>query len=849
MRPSRASRQDLVQALRRAGARPFSGKNLCCPFHHDRSPSASIFQGQDGHWRFKCHGCGVMGDAWDISAKADRIPLHEWLHENPDLAAPTTEGSYMGTVVDDTLDDDLADGIGGAPCHYRPDVVETSAPEGHHTGPADAPGESQPAESHSPETKTGESPNNATQPNNSPQAPDPSRPGNHARSVEPAQTQQSSPPDPGDPAPPVHNSTISGSRLVLPAIRPHDISHRTWATREEAQADLAQNAGGTLEACYDYVEQAGAPPIMVVLRIALPQQRTNGKPEKTFRQISPSRAGWVAKAPPAPWPLYRLPEIINASTVVVVEGEKACDALWGIGIVATTTPGGALRASQCDLTPLDGKQVILWPDHDDKGRQHMAEIQRLLCDLQHPPRITMVDPNAMPVEMPRKGDAVEFINAIAGDASVRKSAVLAMIRAMSGTGAIDDLQMRIEDQAQGRFVALPLPWPMLHTASQALLPGTVTLLCGGPGAAKSFMALHIALHAHQHSIPVALLELEETHAFYQQRILAMLAKFSGLMRPDYVRANAEQVRQILQQFRGQLISFNPHLFVIPSMRLHDVIAWIEAQCRAGYRLIMVDPITVADAGGLKPWEADAMLMRSITPMLNRYGAALILVTHPGKITNSKGGTAPNLNDLAGGAAYQRMAQCILWLQNVDQGEGMVETERHGTMSATFNRRVMVLKTRNGAGMGQKFAFSFRGDDFQFIEVGKVINPVRAHTAANMTPLGPLPLAPSTSRYPEDMGGPQGSSPGRGSPDAPLAQRPLGMRGGSSWGTPLSALTAFADSLMEPPLSTSVTASTGTATPSSGPGMATAPDRPTGSATSSAPSTPSTPLAPHGEVTP
>ncbi len=33
-----------------------------CTFHDDSTPSLSLFKFDDGHWRYKCHGCGASGD-------------------------------------------------------------------------------------------------------------------------------------------------------------------------------------------------------------------------------------------------------------------------------------------------------------------------------------------------------------------------------------------------------------------------------------------------------------------------------------------------------------------------------------------------------------------------------------------------------------------------------------------------------------------------------------------------------------------------------------------------------------------------------------------------------------------
>lgn len=69
--------------------------------------------------------------------------------------------------------------------------------------------------------------------------------------------------------------------------------------------------------------------------------------------------------PPERRPLYNLHRWHSLPSVVLVEGEKCADALASIGIEATTLMGGAnTTIEKTDLTPLAGKSVILWPDHD-----------------------------------------------------------------------------------------------------------------------------------------------------------------------------------------------------------------------------------------------------------------------------------------------------------------------------------------------------------------------------------------------------------------------------------------------------------------------------------------------------
>lgn len=46
----------------------------CCPFHADRSPSFTIF---DGDRRFHCFGCGASGDVLDFVQRTANVDLHE----------------------------------------------------------------------------------------------------------------------------------------------------------------------------------------------------------------------------------------------------------------------------------------------------------------------------------------------------------------------------------------------------------------------------------------------------------------------------------------------------------------------------------------------------------------------------------------------------------------------------------------------------------------------------------------------------------------------------------------------------------------------------------------------------
>lgn len=77
-------------------------------------------------------------------------------------------------------------------------------------------------------------------------------------------------------------------------------------------------------------------------------------------------------------PLYGvhlLHTVDPTGTVVVTEGEKAADSLRARGVPAVgTVCGAASTPSESVLADLAGRHVVLWPDNDDPGREHMERV-------------------------------------------------------------------------------------------------------------------------------------------------------------------------------------------------------------------------------------------------------------------------------------------------------------------------------------------------------------------------------------------------------------------------------------------------------------------------------------------
>ena len=101
--------------------------------------------------------------------------------------------------------------------------------------------------------------------------------------------------------------------------------------------------------------------------------------KKSYRPLHEVEGGWLVGDPSGPLPLYRLANLEGASDpILLVEGEKCAEVLWGLGFPATTSAHGASSAGKADWSPLFGRSVVLLPDNDSAGMGYAESVANLL---------------------------------------------------------------------------------------------------------------------------------------------------------------------------------------------------------------------------------------------------------------------------------------------------------------------------------------------------------------------------------------------------------------------------------------------------------------------------------------
>lgn len=243
---------------------------------------------------------------------------------------------------------------------------------------------------------------------------------------------------------------------------------------------------GEIVAIYDYVDESGT---LVCQTVRYEKPAIGGaKPVKTFRQRRPHPdGGWIWNLKDVRLVPYRLPDITEAialgKRIFVVEGEKAAEKLWALGVAATTNPMGGKKWPPSFAEYFGGSIVTILPDNDPTGRDHAAQVAASLAPVAE---VSVVD---LPGFAAEKDDVVEWLDLYGGSAERLYE--------------ISDGAPRYDPHApkpyQARFG--PLAWRDVFAAAPSypwLVKGLIpereaVLMYGSPQTGKSFLSQDIAL--------------------------------------------------------------------------------------------------------------------------------------------------------------------------------------------------------------------------------------------------------------------------------------------------------------------------------------------------------------------
>ena len=202
---------------------------------------------------------------------------------------------------------------------------------------------------------------------------------------------------------------------------------------------------------------------------------------KDFRQRHKNGKGWTWNLKGIRRVLYRLPQIVKAHEVLLVEGEKDAETVAGMGLTGTTCPMGAGKWLPEYSESLKGKSVILIPDNDEAGRTHMTKVASSLKGFAK--SLKWID---LP-GLPNKGDLSDW--AAAFDDPTEAGERLAVMIEQAEPYEVPTPPSSIISAAD----LLRLEIPEIKWAVKGIIPEGLTILAGKPKMGKSILALNLCI--------------------------------------------------------------------------------------------------------------------------------------------------------------------------------------------------------------------------------------------------------------------------------------------------------------------------------------------------------------------
>lgn len=313
--------------------------------------------------------------------------------------------------------------------------------------------------------------------------------------------------------------------------KPLSANGKNGSEKKESAEDEKRDWTRGLEptAIYDYLDEFGT------LRFqSLRYERQNPEKEKgyekTFRQRRPDgKNGWIWNTKGISMVIYRLPELLakNGSLVQICEGEKDCDTLWDNGFVATTNVCGAGKWKDPFSESLRDREVVIWPDQDDIGREHARQVFDSVSKRAKNVRIVNVP-------APFK-DVTEWWEGFVGTDAEFSAEIQKAIDATTPLYRGTELPVKTMDELEQVYIRTAKSYktetynlaswiPSFRNSVRGLVPGELVLVMGETGIGKTCILANIAISAKP--LPTLLFEIELPDELTFERFVS-----AGITRP------------------------------------------------------------------------------------------------------------------------------------------------------------------------------------------------------------------------------------------------------------------------------------------------------------------------------
>lgn len=387
------------------------------------------------------------------------------------------------------------------------------------------------------------------------------------------------------------------------------------------------------------------------------------------------------------------------------EGEKDCLTMERLGVCATCNNGGAGNFRP-ELAPhFNGKHVAVFPDNDDKGREHALKVAALLAPVAKSLKVVELP------DLPLKGDVTDFVLAGGTLAAIRElyrkaqpwtpewqfganlpSENDAWVRSISQE--VEAAGGVTEFWNLARLVGLQTPWKKLsHALGGGMRTGEVYVLGANQGAGKTSMALQFTISAMRRKEGVLYFSMEMSWRSIFHRMASIEARvdLNELRRAQIElkvygdmngasRLNGELMTALARQ-TSELSEFPLLVCTRPSITPDYIIEETKRlKRREKINLVVVDHMQLmASSGDTRgDYEKFTAISRAMKQVSVEINVPVLLVSQTNRIQAKEHRGEVEASDLRGSGAIEEDAAAVLLLYESAEDRTAAKSEGDGS---------------------------------------------------------------------------------------------------------------------------------------------------------------------------
>jgi 5S rRNA maturation endonuclease (ribonuclease M5) len=347
------------------------------------------------------------------------------------------------------------------------------------------------------------------------------------------------------------------------------------------------------------------------------------KKEKKFYQQSwnETQGKWTNKQDKTPVP-YMLPELLKGieqkKVIFITEGERDCDNLHALELVATTNSGGAGKWKK-DHSQWFKKdtQVVILPDHDKPGQSHAQIVAKSLHERGCQVKVLDLGYEILSKHGKDVSDWLEDGNT--------KEDLFKLIKDTPEWNKQQLSKMIPNTFSCQRLLKMEIPEP--RWILPGILPEGATILAGKPKGGKSLLMLNIAFAVSIGGMALGKLEVEQGEVLYLDMENPLTAMKQRVM--DLVSAQNLDIDKVSENL---IFADREDWPKLHEGGLEAIEAWIE--CSKNPALIVVDTLQA-----MRPptntrrsmYEQDYEAVSTLQKIAGKNNIAIVVIHHTNKM--------------------------------------------------------------------------------------------------------------------------------------------------------------------------------------------------------------------------